>query len=308
MDLKLRPFEPGDLDVLQQLLHAPGITEQYDLFAGPDGARQLLADPHTPLAGVRLAFVDGAPVGFAYAILLPGPPTAWCVLRCAVLQGFRRRGIGRALHDAVREFALTQTQLPGIREFGFSAWTPEPGAERLAHALGYTHDRWYWLMERPRGGTVSAPEWPAGVSVRELDLTDAALMDWNDAYNASFAEHHRFVPSPPEHVRQLMQKPGFRADGVLLAYRHGRIAGFCRNELFERRGEVGTLGTVPEARGIGLGRALLRWGVAWLERESTLPVTLLVDGANEGALSLYRSEGFEVTRTRRMWIRPAAGA
>jgi ribosomal protein S18 acetylase RimI-like enzyme len=32
-------------------------------------------------------------------------------------------------------------------------------------------------------------------------------------------------------------------------------------------------------------------------------VTLVVDGENEGALRLYRSEGFEVTRTRRLWGR-----
>jgi mycothiol synthase len=307
MQFTIRPYETRDLEGLQRLLHAPGITDQYDLFAGPEGARQLLADPHTPHDGVRLAYVDGAPVGFGYAILLPGPPTPWTVLRGAVLPAFRRHGIGRALHDVLREFVRTQRHLTGIRESALSAWVPESGAEGLASTLGYAHERWYWLMERPRGGMPAARAWPTGVTVRPLDLSDSALADWNDAYNASFAEHHRFVASPIEHVHQLIAKPGFRADSVLLAYRNGRVAGFCRNDLFERRGEIGTLGTVPEARGIGLGRALLRWGVAWLERECALPVTLLVDGANEGALALYRGEGFEVARTRRMWVLPAAG-
>ena len=32
-------------------------------------------------------------------------------------------------------------------------------------------------------------------------------------------------------------------------------------------------------------------------------MTLLVDGDNEGALALYRSEGFAVSRTRRIWGR-----
>src|SRR5262245_9340868 len=130
--------------------------------------------------------------------------------------------------------------------------------------------------------------------------------DWNRAYNESFAENYRFVPSPMSNVRALLKKPGFRTDGVLLAYRDGELAGFCRNELFATRGEIGTLGTLRAARGIGLGRALLRWGVAWLERESPHPVTLLVDGDNEEALSLYRSEGFEVTRRRHLWSQPVA--
>src|ERR1051325_7423145 len=121
-------------------------------------------------------------------------------------------------------------------------------------------------------------------------------------------ERDRECALPLEHAHKLVESPGFRADGVLLAYRQGRVAGFCRNELHATRGEVGTLGTVPAARGIGLGRALLRWGVGWLERESTLPVTLMVDGANDGALALYRSEGFAVTRTRHAWMRPGGGA
>ncbi|TMQ68516.1 MAG: GNAT family N-acetyltransferase [Candidatus Eisenbacteria bacterium] len=58
------------------------------------------------------------------------------------------------------------------------------------------------------------------------------------------------------------------------------------------------------ARGIGLGRALLRWAVGWLERKEAPRAWLMVDGDNESALRLYRSEGFEVTRTRHVWSEP----
>jgi ribosomal protein S18 acetylase RimI-like enzyme len=33
-------------------------------------------------------------------------------------------------------------------------------------------------------------------------------------------------------------------------------------------------------------------------------VTLLVDGDNEGALGLYRSEGFDIVRRRHLWAQP----
>ncbi len=300
MAATIRTYTPHDLGTLQALVEAEGIAEQYDKFAGPGGAERMLADTWAPAAGVRLAFVDGEVAGFAYAILLPGPPSPWAVLRGGVLPKFRRQGIGRALHDEV--VAWLGTGQP-LRELAMSAWQPDSGAEGLAASLGYQHDRWLWRMDRPRG-PLPEPVWPAGVSVRTLDGSDAMLADWNDAYNDSFAEHHRYVASPLEHVHELANAPGFRADGVLLAYRDGQVAGFCRNELHATRGEVGTLGTMRAARGIGLGRALLRWGVAWLQRENTLPVTLLVDGGNEGALALYKSEGFVVTRTRRTWARP----
>lgn len=303
-DLSIRTYLPADRDVLATLLAAPGVAEQYDMFAGATGVELLLADPYAPRDGVHLAFVGGEPAGFGYAIVLPGPPARWAVLRGAVLQRFRRHGIGRALHDAVSAHLLATGPLS---ESVISAWQPNTGAEDFTAALGYVGERWMWLMERPRE-RVPEPVWPSGVSVRTLDGGEAMLQDWTDAYNNSFAEHYRYVAAPIDHTRELVQKPGFRNDGVLLAYRDGKVAGFCRDEVFDGRGEVGTLGTVHVARGIGLGRQLLRWGIDWLQRDNVLPVTLLVDGENESALGLYRSEGFVVTRSRRTWARKPAGA
>ena len=306
MDILVRPYTPSDDVALLGLLRAPGIRAQYDIYDTPDGGSRLVDGSYTPREGVHLAFADGEPAGFACAIILPGPPHPWSLLRGAVLERFRRRGIGRALYAAVRDYALTQPETPGVHEFIVSAWEPFAEAQALADTLGYRHDRWMWLMQRPRGDHSPEPVWPDGIEVRTLDGSDASLADWNDAYNASFVGQYRYVPSPLENVHVLASKPDFRPDAILIAYCDGRVAGFCRNELFSQRGEIGTLGTSPSARGIGLGRALLRWGVGWLERETTLPVTLTVDGQNETALRLYRSEGFEVTRTRRIWSLPLA--
>jgi mycothiol synthase len=162
-------------------------------------------------------------------------------------------------------------------------------------------------MERPRAAS-PAPGWPPGVTIRTYDGSEPMLVDWNDAYNDSFAEHWRFVPGELENTRAITKAPGFRPDGLVLAYRDGRCVGYCRNDVHESRGEVSLIGTVKAARGIGLGRALLRWGVDWVERHTAKPVTLMVDGENENALRLYRSEGFDVVNTRRVWSRDFAGA
>jgi mycothiol synthase len=308
MAVEIRPYRDSDHDALLGLLRSSDVRDQYEVYDAPDGVSRVVEGEYTPREGVRLAFVDGEPAGFACAIVLPGPPQAFAVLRGAVYARFRRRGIGRALFDAVREFALTQRKVPGLRELAFSAWEPFDPAQAMAGSLGYQPDRSLWLMERPRGAAVAEPVWPAGVTVRALDGSDASLLDWNEAFNRSFEGTYRYVYSPVEHVREMATKSDFRPDAILIAYRQGAIAGFCRNELYPQRVEIGTLGTTPVARGIGLGRALLRWGIAWLERESTLPVTLIVDGQNETALRLYRSEGFEVRRTRRTWAKPIGDA
>jgi len=303
----VRAYRPDDRAALHAVLQAPVILEQFDMYAGADGVERLLGDPYTPAEGVRLAFVDGEPAGFACAILLPAAEP-WTMLRGGVLPPFQRHGVARALHEAVSAWVREQTRLPGVRSQLIAAWEPLESATAMAERLGYAHDRWFWLMRRQRNGAAPPPAWPAGVTVRAFDGSDAMLADWNAAYNDSFAEHYRFVPSPIAHAHEIVKKPGFRADGLLVAYRDGRVAGFCRNELFATRGEIGTLGTVRAARGIGLGRALLRWSVGWLEGQSPHPVTLLVDGENENALGLYRSEGFEVTRKRHLWVQPVTHA
>jgi mycothiol synthase len=136
-----------------------------------------------------------------------------------------------------------------------------------------------------------------------FDGGEAAFRDWNDIYNESFATHYHFVPTTVEHCRALAAGSQFLHDGLMLAYRDGRCVGFCRNEAVGDRGVIGLLGTAPAARGIGLGRALLRWGVCDIVDRGLASAGLMVDGNNESALALYRSEGFTVARTRHLWSR-----
>jgi mycothiol synthase len=188
----------------------------------------------------------------------------------------------------------------GLQEIVFSAWQPNEAAAAFAARHGFDRVRAFWKMERPTAGCPE-PAWPRGVSVRVFDGSEQAVADWNAAYNASFARHYHYVPSTIEHARELASASDFLRDGLALAYRGGRCVGLCRNEWVGREGEIGVLGVVPDAQGIGLGRALLRWGVRYFAALGEAGVTLRVDGENESALALYRSEGFAVTRTRDLW-------
>ena len=72
----------------------------------------------------------------------------------------------------------------------------------------------------------------------------------------------------------------------------------------EPRAEIWTIGVRPDRQGAGLGRQLLRWGVAHLRELGVETVTLSVNGRNPRALGLYESEGFVRTSTRERWARP----
>jgi len=305
MVLSLEPLTLANLKVFESLVHDPSLAEEFDRLQGAGGMERLLTDPFGD-PGLRwVARAEAAPAGVSFGQILPDRDGAWAMVRIGVVSSHRRQGIGEAL--LARTMQHIAALEPKPRECCLSSWAPNPEAAGFATTHGFRHARFIWLMERPRrpGVTPPAVAWPAGVQVRLFDGSEGAFADWTAVYNESFANHYHFVSSTVGDSRALASASDFAADGLALAYRDGRCVGFCRNELYPSRGEIGLLGVVPEARGTGLGRALLRWGIGWLERSSAARTTLMVDGENESALRLYRSEGFEVVRTREIWSRRA---
>lgn len=301
MPLELSPYTDADHDTLRELVEHPSLGVQFDVLHGEHGLHHLFADGKFARDALFLARLDGRPAGFTIVFRIDTPEERWVMARAGVIGPCRRRGVGRALADAVIAHESARRD-PRPLSISTASWMPDEGATALAASLGFEHERWFWRMDRPRGD-VAAPVWPDGVRLRSYDASEAMLAEWTDTYNDSFAKHFRFTPSSVDDARALVSVEGFRADGLLLAYRGDRALGFAFNKFHESRGELATLGTRVEARGLGLGRALLRWSVRWLQDNGPGPVTLLVDGENENALGLYRSEGFEVTLTRRVWNR-----
>lgn len=303
MNFTVVPFECLHLEGLRALIRDGGLASEFDMLVQPGQIEAKLADPYLAPGNVFLGRIGGRTVGFGLAFVVPETGGgAWAAIRIGVHESARRRGLGSALHARVVERLGAMRYEGGIREFGLAAFMPNPAAEAFAAHHGFDHARWFWRMERP-ALPVPRVSWPPGIEPRMFVRSGTAIEDFNDVYNASFAAHYHFVPSTIETLRRRLTQPGALADGVLLAYRGNRCVGFCRNERLGASGVIGTLGTVPQARGIGLGRALLRWAVASFGARGFSRVGLMVDGENEGALALYRSEGFEIVRTRRLWRR-----
>ena len=306
MSLVIRPCHDGGLTALRALARDPSLAREFEPLQTDAGFDDLMGDPHLPRELRWIAWLDGTPAGFCFCFLAPTHVGSFAMARLGVVEPFRRRGVATALLAATCAAIEPIRERHGLRELSVSAWEANPAAEAFATRHGFRHARDFWRMERPRG-PVGTPVWPAGVSLRIFDGSEPALLDFNDAYNRAFVEHYHFMRTTPEETRAVVVQSHFRADGVALAYRDAACVGFCRNARFGEAGEVAVIGTVPEARAIGLGRALLRWGVAWLQDDDASPIYLMVDGENEGALRLYRSEGFQVARTRHHWSRPVTG-
>jgi len=299
------PCGAEHLASLRALARDPSLAHEFAQLQTDPGFDDMMGDPLLPPELRWIAIVDGVPAGFAFSFLAHTHGGAFAMVRIGVVERFRRRGIGTALLERAHTELHAVRDAHGLYELSLSAWQPNPGAENFAARHGFRHARNFWRMERPLG-PVAKPQWPAGIVMRTFDGSERALADFNDAYNRAFSNHYHYVRSTVEEARVVTRQRHFRPDGVALAYRGDACVGFCRNARYGEPGEVAVIGTVPEARGIGLGRALLRWGIAWLQDDFARPLYLMVDGENESALTLYRSEGFQVALTRLHWSRPIA--
>ncbi len=302
MSLIVSPCGQEHLPDLRALARDPSLAHEFAQLQTDAGFEDMMADPMLPVGLRWIATHDGEPAGFAFSFLAPTHGGSFAMVRMGVVERHRRRGVGSALLAAAGAKLNAVRDEHQLHEVNLSAWQPNPAAEGFAARHGFRHARNFWRMERPLGA-VGKAQWPAGIVVRTYDGSERALRDFNDAYNRSFTSHYHYVRSSIEDTRVITTQRHFRRDGLALAYRGDECVGFCRDARYGDPGEVALIGTVPEARGIGLGRALLRWGVAWLQEDFAKPVYLMVDGENETALQLYRSEGFQVALTRLHWSR-----
>jgi RimJ/RimL family protein N-acetyltransferase len=155
--------------------------------------------------------------------------------------------------------------------------------------------------------SIAAPITLAPMEIRALTASDAAAFwalrlrgfrEEPDSFSTSFEEASRL---PAGHAASLLAREGRSPDDFVLgAFRDGAlvgIVGFARELRMRRshRGVVWGMHVAREARGAGVGRALI---AALVERARALPglcrLNLTVMAANEGAVRLYQRAGFEV--------------
>lgn len=144
---------------------------------------------------------------------------------------------------------------------------------------------------------------PAGVTIRPYrpGTDEEAFLAVN---NAAFAGHPENGGWDRAEFEERTARPWFDPDGLLMAWRGEEPVGFHwtkwhshdsdETPAHEPVGEVYVLGVHPSVQGSGLGRVLLRAGLAHLYDRGCRLAMLYVDEASTGAVALYRSEGFTV--------------
>ena len=197
-------------------------------------------------------------------------------------------GLGRYLIRTLEPHARELGEGPTVRT---TVSLTDDDAHRLLEAEGYRPVRRWLRMLVDLDAEPIVPEIP-GVEIRPLRPGEERA--FHDVFERSFAAHWDHVPEPfEEWWPKLVERSGGDLSLLFVAESAGAIVGETSG-LRERyrMGWVGTVGVVPEARGLGIGRALLLHQFASQWERGQRRVGLGVDAGNEtGATRLYESVG-----------------
>ena len=198
----------------------------------------------------------------------------------------RRHGVGTAL----AEEALRAHPDSSVWAFGTL-----PGAVALAARVKLEPVRELLRMERPLGAT-PPPEGLEGFEVTSYTPGDAESVV---ALNAeAFAHHQEQGRLTVAEFLDLTRQPWFDPDGLFLAKKDGRLAGFHWTKRHGAGlGEVYVIAVAPEFEGQGLGRVLLQAGLAHLYAAGDDRMQLYVEGDQERVVRMYLNAGFTVAQT-----------
>jgi mycothiol synthase len=198
--------------------------------------------------------------------------------------------------------AATLRQAAEKGESEISIYVPKDGAGRaFAEAMGMRYRSSLWRMELAPATPVPAAAFPAGFVARGYGDW-LPLPRYVALINEGFTGHPTPVSWTEQAVAYAMSQPGFDPSGIQIvcpANDPDSPVGFVRavragpDESGRLSGEIRMVGVLPEWRRHGLGRELLRWGVARLREQGAGTIQLTVEAENEHALGLYRRTGFE---------------
>jgi mycothiol synthase len=294
-------IEVRQLTTIEDLALASAMLDRQELLLGiplvDEQERERLsaavaASPDEMVAGGSwrpvVACRDAEVVGYA-GIVVPSDPSHIAVgdLAPARLPG-AWAGILPALLTGLEAVV-------GTDAVGLQVWVRHVDIGDLAPAVsaGYRVERRLGVLGRTLDhDDARAPE-PEGTNIRAYreDADDDAVVDVLAAAYEGTGDGGWDLAT----FRARRRLPWFRAEDLLLAVdADGRVGGL---HWLKRRdamsGEVYNLAVHPDAQGRGLGPALLGAGLAHLRSVGCTEVILWVDRANERAVSLYTSQGFE---------------
>lgn len=182
---------------------------------------------------------------------------------------------------------------------------PTEADDERAAAEGLTERRDVWQLRRPLPIDASG-----AVPTRAFVPGSADEAAWIAVNNRAFIGHPDQSGMTTDRLHDQLAEDWFDAEGFRLHERDGRLAAFCwtkRHPAIDgdpAMGEIYVVGVDPDFQRLGLGRALVLAGLAWLADAGDTVGMLYVDASNVRARSLYDELGFTRHHVDRLYEKP----
>jgi len=212
---------------------------------------------------------------------------------------FFSRKIARLNRDALDDPAASgveaQCAAQGIEWLYFIARSDDPTTAVVAQRHGYLLVDLRLTFTRPTEPLPPAPSVP----VRRATAEDLPVLR-AIARGAHTDTRYYFDPRVPrERCDALYERwveaslEGF-ADAVLVTGAPGQPTGYvtCKLDRAAKTGNIGLIATAPDARGKGLGRALVEGAIRWMAEQGATTMNVVTQGRNVVAQRLYQRAGY----------------
>jgi RimJ/RimL family protein N-acetyltransferase len=153
----------------------------------------------------------------------------------------------------------------------------------------------------------------AGITIRDSRPADVPMLRLIARHSYDATRFFRDPNFPRERCHRLYETWIARscygyADVVLVAERAGRPIGYLSCHLAReatrgvgRAGSIGLVGVSAEARGTGVGQALVAAGLDWFAARGVERVDVVTQGENRVAIRLYERCGFTLASAQRWY-------
>ncbi len=288
-DGAIRGYRKSDFAVLLRLRNAAAALAADGEYLTAEALRGSLERPGYRLEeSLFVAEVAGEVEGYVDVNVEPALGRA--IVTGYVEPGQRRGGLGGALYRRAEERARQAGV--GVVQVNVSEKDRETGKVLEGHGFAVVRR----FVEMDVDVSALADEVTPRYPIRGLGAGEEARLA--DIQNRSFDGSWGFSPNSVEEIAHNTRGGQEARDGVLLALDGERTAGYCwmatqsSGENDEPRGRVTMIGVDPDYRGQGVGRDLLRAGLAHARDRGLRMVRLTVDDENRTAYNLYVSMGF----------------
>lgn len=199
--------------------------------------------------------------------------------------------------------ALRRASSMGARLAHVSVSEDDDAARDLLPGLGFTPARRFLEMRLKLAN--SSPDVANRVEYRCCQFQPGDDARLAVLQNRSFEGSWGFHPNTAEEIAHRVSLSDSCAEGIIFICDEGRPVGYCWTTVSPdedaasgvRKGRIHMMGTDPDHRGKGIGRAVLLAGISYLESRGLEVAELTVDIQNSEARSLYESIGFKVWAT-----------